>query len=191
MAHKIPICEIPLAPAAVRPERRGDTQRRSGGTRSAVFFSVLLGKTLTPPAGWTQPWCWAVPCWRNSYIRESNGNDLPASPAQSAKPPTESEVLLLFAVYLADGCQELRFAGALHGGKGDQQCLLRQGQCLRIRVRFGSISLFFSLSSLLATTMTGQPVPLNQSHMVTSSAVGLCRASTISTPRVMSPSSAK
>ena len=28
MAHKIPICEIPLAPAAVRPERRGDTQRR-------------------------------------------------------------------------------------------------------------------------------------------------------------------
>ena len=28
MAHKIPICEIPLAPAAVRSERRGDTQRR-------------------------------------------------------------------------------------------------------------------------------------------------------------------
>ena len=27
----------------------------SGGTRSAVFFSVLLlGETLTPPAGWTR-----------------------------------------------------------------------------------------------------------------------------------------
>jgi len=26
-----------------------------GGTRSAVFFSVLLlGETLTPPAGWTR-----------------------------------------------------------------------------------------------------------------------------------------
>jgi hypothetical protein len=49
----------------------------AGGTRSAVFFSVLLGKTLTPPAGWTQPWCWAVPCWRNSYIRTSSKSDLP------------------------------------------------------------------------------------------------------------------
>lgn len=69
-----------------------------GGTRSAVFFSVLLlGETLTPPAGWTRPWCWAVPCWRNSYIRESNGNDLPASPAQSTKPPAEPEVLLYLA----------------------------------------------------------------------------------------------
>lgn len=26
----------------------------SGGTRSAVFFSVLLGETLTSPAGWTR-----------------------------------------------------------------------------------------------------------------------------------------
>ncbi|MBS6317420.1 MAG: hypothetical protein KH625_05955 [Firmicutes bacterium] len=30
----------------------------AGGTRSAVFFSVLLlGKTLTPPAGWVRRWC--------------------------------------------------------------------------------------------------------------------------------------
>jgi len=30
----------------------------AGGTRSAVFFSVLLlGETLTPPAGWTRRWC--------------------------------------------------------------------------------------------------------------------------------------
>jgi hypothetical protein len=30
----------------------------AGGTRSAVFFSVLLlGETLTPPAGWVRRWC--------------------------------------------------------------------------------------------------------------------------------------
>ena len=50
-------------------------------------------------------------------------------------------------------------------------------------------SLFFSLSSLLATTTTGQPASLNQLHMVTSSAEGLCRASTMSTPSEISPGS--
>lgn len=49
MAHKIPICEIPLSPAAVRPERRGDTQRRwRRYTERRVFSVLLLGETLTP-----------------------------------------------------------------------------------------------------------------------------------------------
>ena len=43
----------------------------------------------------------------------------------------------------------------------------------QMRWRLGSISFFFSLSSLLATTISGQPLSLNQVHMVTSSAVGL------------------
>lgn len=39
MAHKIPICEIPLAPAAVRPERRCRryTERR-------VFLRAAAGR---------------------------------------------------------------------------------------------------------------------------------------------------
>lgn len=42
MAHKIPICEISLAPAAVRPERRGDTQRRCRRyTERRVFLRWL------------------------------------------------------------------------------------------------------------------------------------------------------
>ena len=56
----------------------------------------------------------------------------------------------------------------------------------RTRSRLGWISLFFSLSSLLATTTMGRPVSLNHWAMVQSSAVGLCRASTIITPRVIS-----
>ena len=55
--------------------------------------------------------------------------------------------------------------------------------------RFGSTSRFFSLSTLLATTSMRQPASLNQLHMVTSSAEGLCRASTMSTPSEMSPGS--
>lgn len=56
MAHKIPICEIPLAPAAVFGLNGVVILNGvAGGTRSAVFFSVLLlGETLTPPAGWTR-----------------------------------------------------------------------------------------------------------------------------------------
>ena len=45
MAHKIPICEIPLAPAAVRPERRGDTQRRCRRyTERRVFLRAGAGQ---------------------------------------------------------------------------------------------------------------------------------------------------
>lgn len=45
MAHKIPICEIPLAPAAVRPERRGDTQRRCRWyTERRVFLRAAAGQ---------------------------------------------------------------------------------------------------------------------------------------------------
>ena len=45
MAHKIPICEIPLAPAAVRPERRGDTQRRCRRyTERRVFLRAAAGQ---------------------------------------------------------------------------------------------------------------------------------------------------
>ena len=45
MAHKIPICEIPLAPAAVRPERRGDTQRRCRQyTERRVFLRTAAGR---------------------------------------------------------------------------------------------------------------------------------------------------
>ena len=45
MAHKIPICEIPLAPAAVRPERRGDTQRRCRRyTEHCVFLRAAAGR---------------------------------------------------------------------------------------------------------------------------------------------------
>ena len=45
MAHKIPICEIPLAPAAVRPERRGDTQRRCRRyTERRVFLRAAAGR---------------------------------------------------------------------------------------------------------------------------------------------------
>ena len=61
----------------------------------------------------------------------------------------------------------------------------------RMRWRFPSTSLFFSLSSLLATTRKGQPAPRYHWAMVQSSAVGLCLASTIITPRVISSGSAK
>ncbi len=45
MAHKIPICEIPLAPAAVRPERRGDPQRRCRRyTERRVFLRAVAGR---------------------------------------------------------------------------------------------------------------------------------------------------
>ena len=45
MAHKIPICEIPLSPAAVRPERRGDTQRRwRRYTERRVFLRAAAGR---------------------------------------------------------------------------------------------------------------------------------------------------
>ena len=45
MAHKIPICEISLAPAAVRPERRGDTQRRCRRyTERRVFLRAAAGR---------------------------------------------------------------------------------------------------------------------------------------------------
>ena len=45
MAHKIPICEIPLAPAAVRSERRGDTQRRCRRyTERRVFLRAAAGR---------------------------------------------------------------------------------------------------------------------------------------------------
>lgn len=47
MAHKIPICEIPLAPAAVRPERRGDTQRRCRRyTERRVFLRAAAGRNV-------------------------------------------------------------------------------------------------------------------------------------------------
>ena len=59
----------------------------------------------------------------------------------------------------------------------------------RMTSRFGSTYRFFSLSTLLATTSIGQPASLNQLHMVTSSAEGLCRASTMSTPSEISPGS--
>ena len=45
MAHTIPICEIPLAPAAVRSERRGDTQRRCRRyTERRVFLRAAAGR---------------------------------------------------------------------------------------------------------------------------------------------------
>ena len=45
MAHKIPICEIPLTPAAVRSERRGDTQRRCRRyTERRVFLRAAAGR---------------------------------------------------------------------------------------------------------------------------------------------------
>ena len=47
------------------------------------------------------------------------------------------------------------------------------------------MSLLRSLSSLLATTAKGRPLFLKNAAMVQSSAVGLCRASTICRPRVM------
>ena len=61
----------------------------------------------------------------------------------------------------------------------------------RMRWRFPSTSLFFSLSSLLATTTTGQPASRYHFAMVQSSAVGLWRESTIMTPRVIWDRSAK
>ena len=61
----------------------------------------------------------------------------------------------------------------------------------RMRWRLPGISLFFSLSSLLATTRKGQPASRYHWAMVQSSAVGLWRESTIITPRVMSSGSAK
>ena len=58
MAHKIPICEIPLALLLFGLNGVVILNGVAGGTRSAVFFSVLLlGETLTPPAGWTRRWC--------------------------------------------------------------------------------------------------------------------------------------
>ena len=54
MAHKIPY--IKYLSALLLFGLNGVVIRNgvSGGTRSAVFFSVLLGETLTPPAGWTR-----------------------------------------------------------------------------------------------------------------------------------------
>ena len=48
MAHKIPICEIPLAPAAVRPERRGDTQRRCRRYTERRVFLRAAGRNADP-----------------------------------------------------------------------------------------------------------------------------------------------
>ena len=55
----------------------------------------------------------------------------------------------------------------------------------RMRARFGAHSLFLILSCLLATTTKGQPAFLNHWAMTQSSAVGLWRRSTMSTPKVM------
>ncbi len=55
----------------------------------------------------------------------------------------------------------------------------------RMRARLGAISLDLSLSNLLATTAKGLPLAWNHRAMVQSSAVGLWRASTMSTPRVI------
>lgn len=54
MAHKIPY--IKYLSALLLSGLNGVVILNgvSGGTRSAVFFSVLLGETLTPPAGWTR-----------------------------------------------------------------------------------------------------------------------------------------
>ena len=48
MAHKIPIYEIPLAPAAVRPERRGDTQRRWRRYTERRVFLRAAGRNADP-----------------------------------------------------------------------------------------------------------------------------------------------
>ena len=48
MAHKIPISEIPLAPAAVRPERRGDTQRRCRRYTERRVFLRAAGRNADP-----------------------------------------------------------------------------------------------------------------------------------------------
>ena len=55
----------------------------------------------------------------------------------------------------------------------------------RMQARLPSISLFLHLSSLLATTTKGRPLCWKKSAMMTSLAVGLWRASTSMTPRVM------
>ncbi len=58
MAHKIPY--IKYLSALLLSGLNGVVILNgvSGGTRSTVFFSVLLlGETLTPPAGWTRRWC--------------------------------------------------------------------------------------------------------------------------------------
>ena len=55
MAHKIPY--IKYLSALLLSGLNGVVILNgvSGGTRSAVFFSVLLlGETLTPPAGWVR-----------------------------------------------------------------------------------------------------------------------------------------
>ena len=52
MAHKIPICEIPLAPAAVRPERRGDTQRRCRRYTERRVFLRAAARQNADAARW-------------------------------------------------------------------------------------------------------------------------------------------
>ncbi len=57
MVHKIPICYVKYLSPLLLFGLNGVVILNgvSSGTRSAVFFSVLLlNETLTPPAGWTR-----------------------------------------------------------------------------------------------------------------------------------------
>ena len=82
--------------------------------------------------------------------------DLPASPAKSAKPPAEPEVLLYLAHISLMAARSSILPVPFSAEKGISSASSGRVSVWRIRARFGSISLFFSLSSLLATTMTGQ-----------------------------------
>ena len=77
--------------------------------------------------------------------------------------------------------QKVEAINALRRAKAPGRTFTESSSCKVVLIcsKFGSISFFFSLSNLFATTMNGLPDCLKHSIMVQSSAVGLCRASTI------------
>ena len=79
---------------------------------------------------------------------------------------------------------ELLLPGALLGGKGDEDVPLPQLQGLPDDLQGWLHLAFLQLSSLLATTISGQPDWRNHWCMVRSLAVGWWRMSTMRTPAV-------